>query len=240
MTSYGLYLRTFMLVIIATGFMVSCASTNVTERRDFSGDGTLQRPSRVIVYHFAATPDEIESGAAISGYYKKRGTPQTAKQIKLGRELGDIIAQEMVREILKMGMPAEHASSGSAPGIGDLLIKGEFVSIDEGDRLKRMLIGFGAGAGELRTHVESYQISAEGHVLLGTKQIKAKGGKMPGIFVPVMAGAMGGSPGKSAMIAGGANVAQEMGPESIQAAAKRTAKEIVKVLRENFRRQGWI
>ena len=42
------------------------------------------------------------------------------------------------------------------------------------------------------------------------------------------------------MIAGGMNVAQEMGPESMSAAAKRTAEEIAKVLKDAFRKRGWI
>jgi hypothetical protein len=36
------------------------------------------------------------------------------------------------------------------------------------------------------------------------------------------------------------NVKKEMGPESLQAAAKRTAEEIAKVLSKKFAEQGWI
>ncbi len=56
----------------------------------------------------------------------------------------------------------------------------------------------------------------------------------------VVVGGIGGKPVQAAAISGGANILQELGPESIQAAADRTASEIAKVLRENFRRRGWI
>ena len=63
---------------------------------------------------------------------------------------------------------------------------------------------------------------------------------MPGIVIPVTGGAIAGRAATSAVIAGSANVAQELGPEGIQGAAKRTAKEIAKLLRDAFQKQGWI
>ena len=159
--------------------------------------------------------------------------------IRVGRELGRIVAKELVNEIRKMGMPAEHAGRGPAPGIGDLLIKGAFVSVDEGSRMKRVLIGFGAGAGNLKTHVEGYQITAEGPRLLGRRRIEAKGGKMPGLLVPVAGAASAGRVG-AVVVAGGMNVKKELGSETLQSAAERTAEEIAKVLSQKFAEQGWI
>ncbi len=103
-----------------------------------------------------------------------------------------------------------------------------------------MLIGFGAGAAELKTFVEGYQITADGLRPLGSVEIKAAGGKMPGMLVPVVGGAVAGEAGRSAVISGSMNVVQELGPESIEGAAKRTAKEIGKVLSEAFKKRGWI
>ena len=65
--------------------------------------------------------------------------------MQLGRKLGTLVANELVKEILALGMPAERANPQWPARINDLIIKGEFVSIDEGDRWKRMIIGFGAG-----------------------------------------------------------------------------------------------
>ncbi len=232
-------MRTVLALLIVACITISCASTDVTASREYARGKQLQKPDRIIVYNFAATPDEIPADAAISGYYKKHDTPQTTEQIKVGRELGRIVAKELVKEIRKMGMPAEHAGRGPTPGIGDLLIKGAFVSMDEGSRMKRVLIGFGAGAGKLETHVEGYQITAEGPRLLGRRRIEAKGGKMPGLLVPVAGAASAGRVG-AVVIAGGMNVKKELGSETLQSAAKRTAEEIAKVLSQKFAEQGWI
>ncbi len=63
---------------------------------------------------------------------------------------------------------------------------------------------------------------------------------MPGMLVPVAAGGVMGKAGRSAVISGSMNVAQELGAESMNAAAKRTAQEITKILSVAFAEQGWI
>ncbi len=103
-----------------------------------------------------------------------------------------------------------------------------------------MLIGFGAGAGALETHVVGYQFTDQGLRRLGDAVIETAGGRMPGMIVPVAGGAVAGRAGTSAIMAGGMNVAQELGPESMNAAAKNTAKEIIRLLSRAFAEQGWI
>lgn len=228
---------------VSTGvvaLLAGCASSDVTARRSYIGDEEIARPGRVIVHDFAATADDIAADAAIAGRYDRRGTPQTAEEIALGRQLGQQVARELVKDILAMGLPAERAGGGPAPQVGDLVIKGQFIAIDEGSRVKRMLIGFGAGAAELKTFVEGYQVTATGLRPLGSVEIEAGGGKMPGMLVPVAGGAAAGRVVTSAAISGGMNVAKEVGPESMEGTAERTAEEIAKVLREAFVKRGWI
>jgi hypothetical protein len=231
---------TVFILFLGVALLAGCASTNVTARRGYTAGERLPRPGRIIVYRFAATPGEVPSDAAISGSYERRSKPQSSKEVRLGRTLGASVATELVNHILKMGMPAELAGKRPSPREGDLLIQGEFVKIDEGSRLKRMVIGFGAGSGELKTHVETYQITGGKPRLLFGKKTRATGGRMPGMMVPVGVGAAAGRAGPSAAVSGGLNVAQEIGPESLRSMAKQTAKEIAKVLSQDFARQGWI
>ncbi len=232
-------MRIPLALLIVACITISCASTEVTSHKRYALGEKLQKHNRIIVYNFGATPDDIPADAAISGYYRKRAKPQTAGQIRLGRVLAHILAKELVEEIRKMGMPAEYAGIGPAPGIGDLLIKGEFVTIEEGSKSKRLLIGFGAGAGKLMTHVVRYQITAEGPRLLGRKVITAKDGKMPGLLLPVTAGAATGNV-VAPVIFGGLIIRREIVPENLHAGAIQTAQEIAKVLSKEFVEQGWI
>ncbi len=240
MTIFNIRFRIILVMLVAVSAIIGCASSNLTKLQKHHDEGTLTKPGRIIVYNFASSPEDITGEAAISGHYQKRATPQSAEEIELGRELGDKLADELVNGILALGMPAEHADAWHPPGIGNLIIRGEFISIDEGSRAKRMLIGFGAGASSLETHVVGYQFTDQGLRRLGDAVIESSGGKMPGMIVPVAGGAVAGRAGTSLLVAGGMNVAQELGPESMNAAAKRTAEEIVKTLSQTFAKQGWI
>ena len=231
---------TVFILFLGVALLAGCASTKATARRGYTAGERLPRPGRIIVYRFAATPGEVPSGAAITGSYERRSKPQSSKEVELGHKLGASVATELVNHILKMGMPAEQAGKGPSPREGDLLIQGEFVKIDEGSRLKRMVIGFGAGSGELKTHVATYQITGGKPRLLLGSETKATGGKMPGMMVPVGVGAVAGRAGMAAAMSGGLNVAQEIGPEGLRSMAKQTAKEIAKVLSQDFARLGWL
>ena len=233
-------LRMVLPLLLVSTVITGCASVDVTSRRETASEQKIDRPARIIVHDFAASPGDLPPNSAVAQFYSGRSTPQTADQIRLGRELGHQVASELVKDILNMGLPAERAGAGPPASVGNLLIGGEFISIDEGSRAKRMLIGFGAGAVELRTLVEGYLVTKGGLEPLGSAEIRAAGGKMPGMLVPVLGGAMAGEAGRAAVISGTLNVAQELGPEGMSAAAKRTANEIAKVLRDAFRRRGWI
>jgi len=221
--------------------MAGCASSEVTERRSYAGGEQIPRPGRIIVYDFASTPQGVGAHSAISGRYQLVQRPQSPQVIRLGQELGRQVAAALVKNILAMGLPAERAHTGPPPNIGNLTITGEFVTIEEGSRGKRMIIGFGSGAGKLRTVVEKYQITAAGPRLLKSLGIRAAGGKGPGMALPlIIVGGILGRPLQAAAISGGLNLLQELGPEKMQGAADRTAKAISKELRAGFRRRGWI
>ena len=230
----------FIIMLCGLLLLVGCASSDVTMRRSNVGQEQIPRPNRIIGHNFAATPDDIPEESAIADLYARRDTPQTEKEIELGRKLGAQVADQLVREILDMGLPAEPAGKGPPPQQGNVVLHGEFISIDEGSRGSRMLVGFGAGAGELKTLVEGFQVTATGLRPLGSAEFRSAGGKMPGFVVPFGVGLATGRARTTAAVAGGINILQELGPESMRAAANRTAKDIAKILRDAFQKQGWI
>jgi hypothetical protein len=240
------------LACIATG----CASATVLERKTYGENERLPRPHRIIVYHFAATPEDIPSNDPLADLYEKPERPQSADEISVGRKLGAELAAELVKGINELGLHAEEAKTETPPARGDLVIRGAFVSIKEGSRLKRVLIGFGAGAGEIKTLVEVYEITAKGPRPLVSEEIESKGGKLPGMVFavaaavvtgpaglavsPVATAGTAGAAGEAAAGSGGVNVAKELGPESLGAAIKRTADEVKDALSVIFRKHGWI
>jgi hypothetical protein len=111
------------------------------------------------------------------------GAPQTAEQIATGRQLGSEIAAELVKEIRGMGMPAEYAWKGATPQVNDIVIHGYLLSVKEGDAAKRVSVGLGAGASELRTAVEGFQMTPQGLRKLGSGTLESGSGKTPGAAV---------------------------------------------------------
>ena len=221
-------------------FLAACASSGVEETQsDVGDDEVLNQPGRIVVGEFTATPDRIPDREEIKEYFEDREEPISAEEAELGRQLGDRVAENLVEKIQEMGIQAVREGSAGPLALNDVLIEGYFVTIDEGDRLQRMLIGFGAGAAELRTLVEVYQQTEDGLRNLGFAEIEAEGGKMPGMLVPVGAGAASGELARSVIISGVIATAKEVGPETIEAAAERTAEEIAGLVEEGYEKRGW-
>ena len=237
MTSFN---RT-VICMLALAMLAASASSEITRRQSYAAQERLPRPGRIIVYDIAATPADVSATAAITGYSSRRQSPQTAQEVQVGRQLGHQVAHTLVREILKMGMPAQRAGHGPLPQFGDVLITGQFISIDEGDRTKRVIIGFGKGSAEVKTHIEGYLVTERGHRLLGTRQVSAAGKKRPGLIVPGIVTAATGNPvGLIVMSVMKLKGESKKGSQTLTGVAKRTAKEIAKELKIIFRRQGWI
>jgi hypothetical protein len=226
----------FFLTLIA---LAGCASTTVTKRQTYQGE-KLARPGRIIVHDFAATPADIPAWSAAAGRYAQASAPQKAEEIETGRKLGAQVAQELVAEIREMGLPAVRAAGQPAPQVGDIVIIGYFESIDEGSAAKRVALGFGSGAAEMKTQVEGYLMTDRGLRKLGSGEVDAGGGKTPGVAVPLAVTVATANP--IGLIVGGAlKVGGEMtGKSTIEGTAKRTAEKIADELRVAFQKQGWI
>ena len=220
-------------------FVTGCASTNVTDRQTYAGE-KLARPDRIIVYDFAATPDQIPADSTLSDTPPEATTPQTAKEIEEGRKLGAEVARQLVIDLQNMGLPAVQAVGQPPPRVGDIVIKGSFVTVQEGSAGKRVLLGFGSGASDLKTVVEGYQMTDQGLRKLGGGDVNAGGGKTPGMVVPLAVMAATANP-IGLIVVGAMKVHGEMsGSSTIEGRAKATADEIAQELKGAAQRQGWI
>jgi hypothetical protein len=80
------------------------------------------------------------------------------------RELLKLMSSALVDDLIRAGLDARFLPSGELIPSKGWLVRGAFVQIDEGNRLKRALIGFGSGATKLRVIV---WVSDLGHSSLG-------------------------------------------------------------------------
>jgi len=82
---------------------------------------------------------------------------------------------------------SNHAVTGTKPQINDLVIKGYLISFNKGSAAKRILIGFGSGASDLKVALEGFQMTAQGLRKVGSGATDSEGGKKSGADLGVSA-----------------------------------------------------
>ena len=225
------------------GMAILAACTSAESQME-TGTAMLPRPQVVIVDTFAASPGEVTLDQGLSTEVEEaikadRGTSRTEQELQAGRQVADAIADKLVVEIQDMGLRAERGSALPAGTQNATLIKGQLVSIDEGNRTERVLIGLGAGRSDVRTQVQVYEVTPAGSRLIDTIEVDAKSGLAPGMAETMGVGGLTGHLLVSTVVGGGLHVADEAIGANVVADADRASKGIAKQLSALFAREGW-
>jgi hypothetical protein len=223
--------------------LAGCAPTQVTVLQQTAAQ--VPRPDQVRLYNFAVSPDEVSLDRGISASIEQHinGTPRTAEEKAVGHQVATALANELQKRILALGFNVVYVAYPEGPptGWGNVVeITGEFLSIDEGNRTERVVIGFGAGRTDVKALVQVFDARGGGRKLISEFDTNAASGYKPGIAETMGAGAAAGHLAASALVGGGLAVGSEEFTATVQADAKRTADDIVKKLKEFFTVQGWM
>jgi hypothetical protein len=204
----------------------------------------LPRPQVVVVENFAVWPGEVELDPGLSGTIDEtlggnNLPPRTAQEQQIGRQVADALAEKLVVEIRDLGFQAERGR-GLPPGVSTgLVVSGQFVSVDQGNRTERVTIGLGAGRSDVRVRAQVFDVTPAGRRLADEIEVDAKSGLQPGMAETMGAGALAGHFVASTLISGGLQVADESLGTSVVADSDRAAKGIAKQLAGFFAQQGW-
>src|SRR5262245_35370893 len=122
----------------------------------------LPRPQLIVVHDFVTRPGEVHLQSGLIGRLKEevsasQGTPVAEQEAKLQDEITRIMTVQLVQEIGKLGLPATSAAAAGAVTGPVISVEGQFLTIDEGNRARRLLIGLGAGASHVRTAVQVFE-----------------------------------------------------------------------------------
>ena len=228
----------FSFGLLALG---ACAPTTVESQQDYSGTAALPRPYRVIVYDFAVSPDEVtlDQGLPEKLVRSFQSASTTEQERLVGQQVAQAIARTMVEEIINNGGLSAELAQGSPPFPDNvILIKGQILSIDEGNRTTRTLVGLGVG----RTHVEAdaqVLYLAQGETtprLLESMEAAAKSDRLPGVVETLF-------PGdiliNLAAGAGGA-VADETFGANVEADGKRMGRQVADHVAPLFANERWM
>ena len=232
-------LNRILACLIAIVIVSGCASTKVTQQTPISSPG-LPRPNQIWVYNFVANPADMPANSSINGDVSAPSSPPTAAQIEEGRQLGALIAKDLVADIQEMGLPAVQAGPSSTPQVGDGVIRGYIVSAEGGGAVKRFVIGFGAGTSEMDTVVEGYAVTPQGWRKLGSGTLTSSGNKTPGMIVPAAVAIATANPIGLIVVGGAKLYGEASGRSGLEGRAKATADAIADELKVRFQDRGWI
>ncbi|WP_425161781.1 DUF4410 domain-containing protein [Candidatus Binatus sp.] len=219
-----------------------CAGAQVTQQSS-AAPISAGPPTAVVVYPFAVDASDVSlnSGIFQVAYRNMSGEDQSAQQLQLAHQTAQNICVQVAANLTQKGITATCLQRGVAPtGDNVLVLDGQFTDISEGNRLRRMVIGLGAGASKVDTVVQVIQKTPQGSSELLDFATSADSGYMPGAGITGPAGAAAGGAVAAASI--GVNIAAA-GVKNVTSATgylvNKTSDQIVQQMVNYYNRQGW-
>ena len=218
-------------------FVVGCSQTGI-RRTALVPDTNLPRPTRILVVDFAVNDREVKE---YQGIMRQQPTIKDASERErlLAVEVKDAMAQEIVDGLKPLGFIVERVGRDSKATDTDLLIDGQFITVDQGNPLRRFVIGFGNGSSAVESHVQVYQGPDARKLLDFTTQ--SDSGKMPGAAPMLGAGAVVSGGVSAGMVVTNAAVSGVKTYNSdVARMAAGSGDQVARYLSEFFAKQGWI
>lgn len=233
----GRYAALFCAVVLG-----ACASTDTEVTKKLAKkDRDLPRPNMILVHDFAVSTSELTAGGAAPATLRgavddPNSNPQRES---LEHQVAAIVAEDLVARLQDLDLPARRWSGPPPAGQGIYTIEGQFVTIDEGSAVARMIIGFGVGGTELKTLIQAYAVEGRGKRLLAEATVDAESSNKPGIAAMLPAGAAVSGIATAAAINTGIGVITEINTD-VREGAEDTAEAIVDLMEPRLEKLGWI
>jgi hypothetical protein len=164
----------------------------VTDRRDV-GIGPAATPQIIYVTDFDLEVQDVKSGPGLLPQRKQPIGPRPNIGPKAhsaqknpevyAHEIVELMATSLVKEITKKELNAQRFNTGGPLPANGLLVRGVFAQVDEGNRLRRVAIGFGAGETEVQVFVSVDDLVRGAPKPFYELDTKAESHKLPGAVI---------------------------------------------------------
>jgi len=230
------------LFCVSVALLGACSSTEITDKDVNWQAAKLPKPDQLIVYDFATSPDEVklEHGVIADVRELVEKEPRTAQEKEIGRSVANALAKKLVTELHDKNLPAVRAENVVEPGVRPLQVKGQILSIDEGNRTSRIIIGLGMGRSTVEARVQLYESLRGRAQLIESMQATTKSGRKPGMAEMIGVGALTGHIVTSTVLSGAAAGASEALSANVDALAGNMAKKITEEIVEYYEKRGWM
>jgi len=103
-------------------------------------------------------------------------------------ELGEMLADDLVKDLKSKGINAQRQVVGEKPPASAWLVSGAFLSVDEGNRRRRAILGFGTGASDAKLEVALSDLASGDGKPFEEMSVESRSGQMPGAVVTLNPG----------------------------------------------------
>ncbi len=202
----------------------------------------MSKPEKIVIDNFIVPPDALTPDYSAAERIHKRHefllgvvdgkepqTPEEVVQASFGETLAD--------ELKKTSLSTERMTDTSTDlPTNTLVIRGQFTAIDEGNRSKRIMIGFGRGASDVQAQVVVLLTTAGQPIVLSQFNVNSASGEKPGAVAGM--GAMGVS--STAMATSVTAGAAGQSSATVEGDASRMAREVARHIEQLMADQKWI
>ena len=185
-TRYGAGALICGLLLAAAVLASGCKTAKVTAEKDYAGTN-ISRPEIIYVTDFQLGAENIhhEDGVVTD----RPLMPQRVRGLLSGssedpearaRELVELMANSLVADLKKAGFQATRLKPGRAQPAKGWIITGVFTEVQEGNRLRRSMVGMGQGATDVQLVAAVQDLSHGPPRPVQDVETDAKSGKAPG------------------------------------------------------------
>jgi protein-S-isoprenylcysteine O-methyltransferase Ste14 len=194
----------------------------------YEGPGILPKPTRVVIRDFTnAVP--VATNETTSHHHGSDADPIPDELVQ---QLRDSFAKAATGQFKKMNFETDRVSDGGVVIGPVLVVEGEFTSIVRGSSRERIIVGFGRGASDLKTHVVISELVNGQKTILLDCNIDSKSGKKPGAILSTS--------GTGFAIGAATGHFGDKMSSTVQADASRVAKLVGKETKAIMIAQQWI
>lgn len=224
-----------------TAEKILVGDSKVTVIAGYSGKDKLPSPSKIVLHDFDV-PSEIitidhSAAANILGngpLARRRGTAgQDQDPAAVAQSVQSQFSETLLSNLQKTPIPITRSPLGANPDepAGTLIIRGDFTTVQQGNKTARIMIGLGRGASDVQAHVIISLLTPTGPLLLSEFDVNSASGKKPGA-----AATMGiGSAATGVAASGGTDH-----KATVEGDTSRLANAVAKEVRNIMTAQQWL
>jgi len=229
-----------LTIALLAALLGACSSTSSDVTQERADNAPLPYPEQIYVYDFAVAPSELQPGAV--GRAELDGAiddpDSNPQRAELEHQIARVLSTRLVNELQALGLPAVRWRGLVPKNQNSYALVGEFLTIDAGSELGRMIIGFGVGGSEVQVMVQAYHVQGSKQTLLGEAKVTAESSKKPGLAAMIPVGAAVSGVAMAAAVSTGVGVVHELN-QDVRTGAENTADAIVELLKPKMEAQGW-